>query len=1130
MRSFLKQGILCFFTILLSLVSQSQQATDRSFMNFIGTGMNNDAGFSGMLRVAGLVNCLITGPTATCPQSIEIFNAPSGMMSYAWSITGDGAINGSANQDSVIVLSTSTCNGSYILTLTIVDENQQQFTCTKTVSVIDNTGPVLTVPADTTLQCTDPLPLKPLNINSSPNFIDGTYNIGTAVFGAPLTSTPVTADAVMVQDNGGNPYDACDSIINNLTGKIAVIERTGCTPPASFFVTKANKAQLAGAVGVIFIFNVPGDQVATMGLPPGPNPTINIPLMLVSNNYGNTLKAEILAGATNVSMSKQTVFTSNDCSSSTISFTENFVAGNCPTNFSLINTWTATDQCGNTTTASQTITVADTTGPTLTVPADTTLQCTDPLPLKPLEINSSPTFFDGTYNVGTAVFGAPLTSTPLTADAVMVQDNGGNPYDACDSIINNLTGKIAVIERTGCTPPASFFVTKANKAQLAGAVGVIFIFNQPGNQVATMGLPPGPNPTINIPLMLVSNTYGNALKAQILSGPVNVSLSAPTVFASDDCSFSTITHQQTFTPGNCPTNYTLVNTWTATDQCGNTTTASQTITVADTTGPTLTCPANITVNNTAGMCGAIVNFAATATDNCSTPTITYSKNPGTQFNIGTTTVTVTAADSCGNTITCSFTVTVNDSQNPVISCPASAVRYTNPGLCTYQVQHAEFNAMAIDNCAVTSLTYVLSGATTGSGTGTMQTLKDVLLNQGVTTVTWTAKDAANNTVSCTFTVTVNDDQNSTDYIIYAEKKVGFGEFNFIGGDVGVTAANGQARFSKNVLLDPYFIRSKNIVVNLPSSVNNRVYSPATGGPTPPFMAYSGNTTGLSNITVTVNGTLNSNWKDVRVKKGVICTITGNNFGKITIEEGANVTFTAPVINLEKMDVQKGKKQNNILTVVNYSNPTWVKVKDRVDVGDDCHVNVGGPKVTFYVGNNAGGSGNFEVNGENSQVTANIMIPKGKLDVYGGNNINRPTYMTGWYIIENLESHKKYVYWNRYDCSTPSNLSIVQQSPQPEVKPEVPAVVTTTVTQPVDEFRVNVYPNPSAYDFSIQVSSKSNEPVTVRILDMNGKVLSVHAQQTKANNIRVGDKLTGGTYIAEVIQGTNRKTLKLVKLN
>ncbi|MBK6378334.1 MAG: hypothetical protein IPF72_00655 [Chitinophagaceae bacterium] len=53
------------------------------------------------------------------------------------------------------------------------------------------------------MQCTDPLPLMPLNINSSPNFIDGTYNVGTAVFGAPLTATPLTADAVLVNDGTG---------------------------------------------------------------------------------------------------------------------------------------------------------------------------------------------------------------------------------------------------------------------------------------------------------------------------------------------------------------------------------------------------------------------------------------------------------------------------------------------------------------------------------------------------------------------------------------------------------------------------------------------------------------------------------------------------------------------------------------------------------------------------------------------------------------------------------------------------------------------------------------------------------------------------------------------------------------
>jgi hypothetical protein len=295
------------------------------------------------------------------------------------------------------------------------------------------------------------------------------------------------------------------------------------------------------------------------------------------------------------------------------------------------------------------------------------------------------------------------------------------------------------------------------------------------------------------------------------------------------------------------------------------------------------------------------------------------------------------------------------------------------------------------------------------------------------------------------------------------------------------------------------------------------------------MVYSGNTAGLSNVEVTVNATiLNGDWKDVKVKKGITCTITGNNFGKITIEEGANVTFTEALINLEKLDVQKGKKQNNVLTLVNFTNPAWVKVKDKVDIGDDCRVNVGGPKVTFYMGNNSGGEEKFEVMGENSQVTANIMIPNGRLHVHGGNDINRPTIMTGWYIIEKLDSHEQYVYWNKYDCGG-GNFSFVQQSTQPEVKPEAPAVVTTTVTQLVDEFRVNVYPNPSAYDFSIQVSSTSNEPVTLRILDMSGKVMSVHAQQTKTGNIRAGGKLTGGTYIAEVMQGANRKMLKLVKM-
>ena len=50
-------------------------------------------------------------------------------------------------------------------------------------------------------------------------------------------------------------------------------------------------------------------------------------------------------------------------------------------------------------------------------------------------------------------------------------------------------------------------------------------------------------------------------------------------------------------PGSCPQEYTLVRTWTARDNCDNVTTASQTITVVDTTAPVATAPQDIVVES-----------------------------------------------------------------------------------------------------------------------------------------------------------------------------------------------------------------------------------------------------------------------------------------------------------------------------------------------------------------------------------------------------------------------------------------------------------------------------------------------------------------------------------------------------
>lgn len=86
--------------------------------------------------------------------------------------------------------------------------------------------------------------------------------------------------------------------------------------------------------------------------------------------------------------------------------------------------------------------------------------------------------------------------------------------------------------------------------------------------------------------------------------------------------------------------------------------------------PVLTCPANITRSNDPGLCSASVSFAATVTGSPA-PVVTYRigstaiTSPHV-FPVGTTTVNVTAINGGGFT-TCSFAVTVNDTEAPVIS-------------------------------------------------------------------------------------------------------------------------------------------------------------------------------------------------------------------------------------------------------------------------------------------------------------------------------------------------------------------------------------------------------------------------------------------------------------------------------
>ena len=173
---------------------------------------------------------------------------------------------------------------------------------------------------------------------------------------------------------------------------------------------------------------------------------------------------------------------------------------------------------------------------------------------------------------------------------------------------------------------------------------------------------------------------------------------------------------------------------------GSTTTV--TLLYQDNTAPTITCPANITRSNDPNQCGAVVTYPApTASDNCAgLGAISCSPASGTFFATGTTSVTCTVRDTANNPASCSFSVTVNDTQAPTVTCPGNITTTTAPGQCSANVS---FTATASDNCPGATVT-----CSPASGSS---------FNKGTTSVTCTAKDEAGNTSqACSFTVTVED--------------------------------------------------------------------------------------------------------------------------------------------------------------------------------------------------------------------------------------------------------------------------------------------------------------------------------------------------------------------------------------
>ncbi|WP_171017355.1 malectin domain-containing carbohydrate-binding protein [Maribacter sp. ACAM166] len=190
-----------------------------------------------------------------------------------------------------------------------------------------------------------------------------------------------------------------------------------------------------------------------------------------------------------------------------------------------------------------------------------------------------------------------------------------------------------------------------------------------------------------------------------------------------------------------PRDFTTPQTYTVTAEDDTTKEWTVTISVApDTEDPVITsCPDDIIVANDAGVCGALVTFNAIATDNLPGVTISYSVASGSMFDVGTTTVSVTATDAAGLTATCSFDVTVNDLEAPEITCPVDG---TVQGDLAGNAILPDFTGLAVvsDNCDSS----VMITQSPAPGTNV----------SGTVPVTLTATDIDLNSVPCTFNVII----------------------------------------------------------------------------------------------------------------------------------------------------------------------------------------------------------------------------------------------------------------------------------------------------------------------------------------------------------------------------------------
>lgn len=325
--------------------------------------------------------------------------------------------------------------------------------------------------------------------------------------------------------------------------------------------------------------------------------------------------------------------------------------------YDIIRSWTATDDCGNSSTATQVIRVQDNEPPSFQRPFNIDLYCTQ-----------------------------DFNDLSLT----------GNVSNLLDNCSPNSALTVSFSDVINEQPDCNFNFNVRRTWRVTDACGNSNV------QVQNIFVGDDIPPTFTPPPSAVEVNCEEILNLAITGEPTDLL---------DDC---TANPNTTFTdvrsPLSCPNNFTITRNWRIFDDCGNTVTFTQTITAIDTTGPIFTTePSDLitTCNNelfqeqvfnswTASLAGAVVMDACSPSEEVTleifeSGTTDYPLLPDFGCDAQDQTVRrmdvdIVATDACGNRSVRTVQFRQIDTQAPnVFDCPEDRVVGTDEGLCAANV-------------------------------------------------------------------------------------------------------------------------------------------------------------------------------------------------------------------------------------------------------------------------------------------------------------------------------------------------------------------------------------------------------------------------------------------------------------